>query len=232
MSKLILLTQGKTAIVDDDRFEEVNKFKWYYCKRYAVRDVHVNGKKTSVYMHRLIANAPDELEVDHINGDGTDNRKENLRLCTHAENSRNRRMQSNNTSGYKGVWFQESTGHFVAETRLNGKKISLGSYRTAEEASAVYAAKVTEIHGRFANIVNDVASKNPLRELTKDIVPERNNDPRSNTGYFSVNESGYGNRFYATITYKKELVKIGSFLSLHEAVRAYNAKAIELYGDK
>lgn len=232
MSKLIQLTQGKVAIVDDEDFENLNKFRWYFCKRYAVRDVRVDGKKETIYMHRLVTNAPDHLEVDHINSDGIDNRKENLRLCTHAENSRNRGIAKNNTSKYKGVWFSKRYNRFFAETRLNGKKVYVGSFKTAEEASEAYKTKVLEIHGDFANINNEINLVNPVRAELKDVVPERNNDAKSNTGYFGVSESGYGNRFYVHITDKGKTTKVGSFLSLHEAVRAYNAKALELFGNE
>jgi hypothetical protein len=232
MSKLIQLTQGKVAIVDDEDFEELNKFRWYCDRKYAVRDITSQGIRDRVYMHRLIANAPDHLEVDHINGDGADNRKENLRLCTHAENSRNRRAQKNNTTKYKGVWFSKRDNRFVAETRLNGKKITIGFFKTAEEASEAYKAKVLEIHGAFANTNNEIHLVNPVRDELKDVAPERNNDPKGSSGYFGVSESGYGNRFYVHIRIKGKSVKVGSFLSLHEAALAYNAKAIELFGDK
>jgi hypothetical protein len=232
MSKLIQLTQGKVAIVNDDDFERLNKFRWYFCKRYAVRDVIVNGKKETIYMHRLVTEAPDDLEVDHINGDGIDNRKENLRLCTHAENSRNRGRAKHNTSGHKGVWFSKQSNRFIAETRLNGKKIHVGSFKTAEEASEAYKAKALEVHGDFANIKNEIVSVNPVRDELKDLVPERNNDAKSNTGYFGVNKSNCANRFYVKITFNGECIKIGSFLSLYKAVEAYNAKASELFGEK
>jgi hypothetical protein len=232
MSKLIQLTRGKVAIVDDEDFESLNKFRWYCDRKYAVREIMRQGIKERIYMHRLIANAPDHLEVDHINGDGADNRKDNLRLCTHAENLRNRGRAKHNASGHKGVWFSKQSNRFIAETRLNGKKIHVGSFKTAEEASEAYKAKALEVHGDFANIKNEIVSVNPVRDELKDIVPERNNDAKSNTGYFGVNKSNLGNRFYAKVTFKGESIKIGSFLSLHEAVRAYNAKAIELFGDK
>jgi hypothetical protein len=100
--KEIPLTQGKVALVDDDDFELVSKYRWHINSgRYAIGRV---GGPKKIMMHRLIMNAPIECDVDHINGNGFDNRRANLRFCTHAQNMDNCRKQKNGTtSNYIGV---------------------------------------------------------------------------------------------------------------------------------
>ena len=84
-------------MVDDLDYESLSKFRWTICNRYPVRIEYYNGKRVrSIYMHREILNCPIGLEVDHINGDPLDNQRNNLRTCTHLENSRNRKISKNN----------------------------------------------------------------------------------------------------------------------------------------
>jgi hypothetical protein len=92
--KEIKLTKGKTAIVDDEDFDRLSQYKWQFAViGYARRTVYVKGKKgrQTLYMHRDILATPSDMFTDHINGNRLDNRKENLRVCTQAENNRNRR---------------------------------------------------------------------------------------------------------------------------------------------
>ena len=95
--KTIPLTQGKVALVDDEDYEELMKYKWYARKApnglwYAVRSVHLSGGRWKrISMHRFLMAGDSPLEVDHINGDGLDNRRANLRLVTKSGNQRNRK---------------------------------------------------------------------------------------------------------------------------------------------
>ena len=108
MSRTIPLTKGLFAIVDDEDLEELNKFKWcvtfngakYYACRMPSRKL---GKRKVILMHRQLTNAPPGMDVDHINGNPLDNRRENLRVCSHADNQKNTNRRSRNKSGYKGV---------------------------------------------------------------------------------------------------------------------------------
>jgi len=99
--KEIKLTQGKFAIVDDADYNWLNQWKWYakICSNgkriYVARFQRINGKPTTIYMHRIITNCPEDKEVDHINGDSLDNRRKNLRIVTRSENSNNRRYNRN-----------------------------------------------------------------------------------------------------------------------------------------
>lgn len=88
-------------------------------------------------------------QIDHINCIKTDNRIENLRLASNGQNCANRKLQSNNTSGYKGVWFSKRTNKWCAQVGYNNKKIKLGFYNSPEEAYLAYVNKAIELHGEF-----------------------------------------------------------------------------------
>jgi hypothetical protein len=154
--KLIPLTQGQAAIVDDDDYGWLSRFKWSAQKTnapnahfYAVRHHCVNGKMERIYMHREILGITDSsLHCDHINGITLDNRRTNLRPCNRAQNQWNRKKLSNNTSGYKGVY--KSDKKFTAAIRQNGKRYHLGRFKTIEEAASAYDAASRRLHGDFA----------------------------------------------------------------------------------
>jgi len=111
---------------------------------------YVNNKK-GIPLHRLIMNCPKGKYIDHINGNKLDNRKANLRICTNAENLRNRAMTKKNKSGYKGVHWSNRYKKWVASIGKNYKVFVLGQYNTPEEAYAAYCKAAMELHGEFAN---------------------------------------------------------------------------------
>lgn len=130
--------------VDDEDFERLNGMKWYvrHCKHSAGHAVHVkfvrrNGKKTStpIYMHRLVVNAPRGMDVDHINHDTFDNRKENLRICSHFDNLLNRRgAQRGSRSKYLGVGWSNDRQAWIAT--LRSKYLGIGRGPEGEIAMA------------------------------------------------------------------------------------------------
>lgn len=125
----------------------------YIWKQYATQKR--NGIK--VALHRVIMSRMLERElstdeqVDHINGNGLDNRRGNLRLATGSQNQANRPTTKNNTSGYKGVSWHKKSKKWSARIRVHGKRISLGHYHTPEEAHKVYCAAADKYFGEFAN---------------------------------------------------------------------------------
>lgn len=154
---VISLTQGKVASVDDGDFESLNKKKWFAMNRgrlwYAVRtEKDENGKTVQRLMHRTILSAPTGMDVDHINGDGLDNRRENLRTCSHAENCRNRGYNSNSKSGIKGVIWDKSRNKWTAGVKVDGKRYNLGRFSSKDEAVEVYRKALKHYHGEFAHI--------------------------------------------------------------------------------
>lgn len=149
--KEIQLTQGKVALVDDDDFEWLNQWKWRISKRgyaYRVESKKIGGK--SIYMHVQITNRPIGMNTDHINGIRLDNQRKNLRICTPAQNSKNHNKQQNNTSGYKGVYWDKKNNKWKAQIKNSGKQISLGRYENILDAAMAYNNAAIKYYGDFA----------------------------------------------------------------------------------
>lgn len=153
--KKIPLTRGKFALVDDDDYEYLSRWKWATSTSgYAIRNRPRNGqpKKTQMYMHRVLLGEPQGVQVDHANCDRLDNRRDNLRLATNAQNQQNRTMQKNNTTGFKGV-YRNSKLPYMYEARIGvgGKNIYLGLFRSPEEASRAYSEASKRHHREFSH---------------------------------------------------------------------------------
>lgn len=147
--KKIPLTQGMFAIVDDEDYDELSRYKWcaygnhgnFYAKR-------ANGVFKQVLMHRQILDAPDGMDVDHIDGNGLNNAKENLRVCLTSENNRNVQKRSDNSSGFKGVSLKK--GKYIAQIQVDGHKMHVGSFSTPQEAAKAYDDAAVKYHQEFA----------------------------------------------------------------------------------
>jgi hypothetical protein len=158
MTREIPLTQGQVALIDDEDFDLVAQYKWYawwnpHTKSfYATTTIRKpDGKWTTIYMHRLIMNAPKGKHVDHIFHLTLDNRKSELRLCTPSQNAHNSVKRTDNTSGFKGVCFDRRAQKWVAHIQTNGKQKHIGYYATAELANAACMESRPELHGTFMN---------------------------------------------------------------------------------
>jgi hypothetical protein len=151
----IPLTQGKYAIVDPDDYFRLSKFKWYVVfggsTYYAVRTIFIDGKRHRLPMHRAILKVADSLVVDHINHNGLDNRKANLRIATVAQNAWNAE-RPRGRSGYKGVSFDKRTGLWRVFIAYNGKRKQLGSFHDKREAAKAYDRAAKKYHGQFASL--------------------------------------------------------------------------------
>lgn len=148
--KRIPLTQDRFAFVDDEDYEYLMQWKWILLingkHKYAIR--RENGKP--IMMHRVIMRVSDGFIVDHRNGNGLDNTRSNLRVCTNEENIRNRKLNQNSTTGYKGVTRRNS--RFTAKVVFQGKDYFLGRFDTAVEAAKAYDKKAKELFGEFAKL--------------------------------------------------------------------------------
>lgn len=154
----IPLTRGKVAIIDEDDFEIVSQHKWHagtdgwnwYAQTNIPRE---GGGQRTIKMHRLLLGLTDpKIQVDHRDGDGLNNRRENIRACTASENQWNTGAQINNSSGFKGVNWDKQCRKWKAAIWVNGKRKHLGLHDTPEAAYAAYCADALELHGEFHNL--------------------------------------------------------------------------------
>ena len=148
---VVTLTKGLTAVIDAADVPLVSGYYWsalinvYYGHAYAVR--FQSGK--AILMHRVLLDAPKGLQVDHIDGDGLNNRRANIRLCTPNLNQANRAVERRNRIGAKGVSISRTGRRFKASITPNGKKIHLGSFATKQEAAAAYKGAARVLWGNF-----------------------------------------------------------------------------------
>lgn len=153
------LTQGMVALVDKQDYKEVMKYKWYVDKKRKVSYAShtfldpLTKTQKKVTMHRFIMDTPKGMHTDHINGNGLDNRRSNLRICTASQNRHNVGVISTNTSGYKGVVYHPQTKlKWLAQICFNGKNIYLGVYPTKELAYEAYCKACIKYHGEFSRL--------------------------------------------------------------------------------
>lgn len=152
---------GKFALIDDEDYDRLSEFNWYFHPTgYTYSIIKINGIPTTVLMHRYINNTPSGLDTDHINGNRLDNRKENLRSCSHSDNCKNRPISKNNKSGFKGVsvfnvkYKGKCMPYIRAKIRVSGKSIHLGNFETLELASKAYEEASKKYFGEFARPSN------------------------------------------------------------------------------
>jgi len=153
--KTINLTKNAVAIVDDEDFEHLSKWKWHLSVNgYAARRTKkINNKSIMVYMHRVLMKLHygDKEQVDHADMDKLNNQKTNLRFCNKSTNSMNRLVQKNNLSGFKGVSYIPKKKRWFARIMVDRKVTYLGMYKTPEEAHLAYKNAADRLHNEFAN---------------------------------------------------------------------------------
>lgn len=150
----VTLTRGCETFLDADDAHLVSDFNWQVqpaiTSMYATRAVRTARGMRKVAMHRLIMDAPDGLEVDHIDGNGLNNRRCNLRLATTAQNQHNQAIGARNTSGFKGVTWHKGKKKWYARIKNEEKRHCIGLFDTALEAHEACVAARIRLHGQFA----------------------------------------------------------------------------------
>jgi len=149
--KYIELSQGARAKVDDADYKELSKHNWSLSTYgYAVRNKRLGkNSRTIEYMHKIVCSSAGS-QTDHINGDRLDNRRANLRLCSPAENARNRKLQKNSTSGYSGVLFHKANSKWKARIKHMGDWIHLGYFIDKEDAIRARSKAEDIYFGKFS----------------------------------------------------------------------------------
>jgi hypothetical protein len=152
--KSIPLSGGMVALVDDSDYESLRGRVWRTSRTdhrlYAVTDSRSRGVRTFAYMHRLIMKAESQEVVDHIDGDGLNNQRVNLRCCKQHQNLANSARRSDNTSGYKGVSWSAPMAKWMAMHMFNGERLYLGCFQTPIGAALAYDKSLRERCGEFA----------------------------------------------------------------------------------
>lgn len=153
MAKLIPLTHGACALVDDGDYDRLMQHKWFLSRSgYAIRHVWTGEKSIAEHMHRVVIGADcNGFDVDHINGDPLDNRRCNLRIATRSQNMANARAHRDG-SGYKGITFDKRRNKYFARICINYKTRFLGYYDTAEEAAEAYNKAAVNTFGVFSKL--------------------------------------------------------------------------------
>lgn len=151
---IIKLTKGFSTVVDDDIPMEIigRKLQAVQGKKNKYPYAVIKINKRQFFLHKLIMKAPKGMVVDHINGDTLDNRRENLRICSQLENSWNRKTNSNNIFGLKGVNYHKKSGKYRARISVANKRISLGLFKTPEDAFEAYKIASKIYHKEFSNV--------------------------------------------------------------------------------
>jgi len=149
-AKLIPLTQGKFAIVDAEDYDWLVQYKWH-CRHnrnkfYAYR----NKARKTISMHRQLIGDTNALLVDHIDGNGLNNRKSNLRICTAAQNTYNKHPRSNSHSRYKGLTWHKRNKRWEVQIIKSSKRTFIGSFDNELNAAMAYDRKAEQLFGEFA----------------------------------------------------------------------------------
>jgi hypothetical protein len=213
------------ATYDIADHELVSQYKWYAWKHrttiYAVASIRdANGKQTQIKMHRLIMGVTDpKILIDHKNGNGLCNTRENLRICTNQQNLMNRGAQKNSTSGLKGVFWSKQQNMWFGKITISGKQRHLGFFACKDRAALAYNEASKRLCGNFAWI-------NPVKEGVEPIGRRLRKTNKS--GYIGVCFHKRSGKYYAATRQRH----IGSFDTAIEAAYAYDKRVIELFGEE
>lgn len=148
------ISRGYFALIDAEDVERISPWLWSALERPG-RSPYVfrKEKRATIYLHRFLMDAPTGLQVDHIDGNGLNCRRSNMRLCTASQNQMNRtNSRSEKSSRYKGVFWSKHHRKWIAQIKLNYINTRLGGFDSEDEAAKAYDAAAVEAFGPFARL--------------------------------------------------------------------------------
>jgi hypothetical protein len=236
--KYIKLIRGQLSMVDDDMFDLLSKFNWYLKSSdgnfYAKMAIFDSEKKKNkfTYMHSLVVDAPKGFVIDHKDGNGLNNQRDNLRVCTQSQNNFNKPATKRSKTGFKGVTILPN-GRFLAQITINKVHYYLGCFASAELASEAYFKKAKEAHGEFLNL-----NPHQNKAVLIDSLLQKYDDQKlfisscNTSGFIGVSFFRKTNKFRAYLTLNGKFKFIGYFSDAKTAALAYNKAASEHFGEK
>lgn len=224
-------SDGKEVYVDDEDYDYLNKFNWSYNGRYAVSNIN----KNTINMHRLIIkinniNIPKGYIVDHIDGDGLNNTKLNLRVCTQSNNQMNKaKTKSKTTSKYKGVYFDKHNKKWNAtiEHSIDGnrKKINLGLFDDEELSARVYDVNAITLFGEYAR------TNFPLEDYINNSMYDEfiriNRESKKSSRFKYVSWAKNINKWAVELNHNKTKYRLGYYDDEVEAAKVANKFIID-----
>lgn len=215
---------GKYAIVDDADSDLVAGYSWRGVISgnvlYAHTDMFIDGKWRTVRMHRFILNTTPSQLVDHKNGNGLDNQRNNLRIATRRQNRQNAKQKSDSTTKYKGVRKAVSGFQWQATITVNGKRVALGGYRTQWDAAKAYNDAATRYFGEYAKL-NDLPEQPDADDQP---LPE----PPKSSPYIGVIYDKLRNKWHAQGPKLEGRIKrLGRYATQEDAAKARDAYCIK-----
>lgn len=240
--KLVPLTKGYSAVVDDNDYDLVMRFKWQASPRksgkvYAVTKIARPGRSsTSLYMHRLIVAASDFPDVDHWDNDGLNNTRANLRPCTESQNLANQSGRPGTTSEYKGVHWCKKERMWIASIGMKNPRVKrIGCFESEENAAIAYDIAAFKQWGEFAklNFPGEVRDEQEFyAQFQSNKIKRRRHDKPFSSVFGGVVWHKSSRKWMARVLCDGKRVYAGSFDSELEAALAHDVTAIRLLGNK
>jgi len=190
------------------------------------------GRRTSARMHREILGLYDpRIHVDHKDRNPANNQRKNLRICSNSQNKCNQGLSTSNSTGRKGVFWNKMSCKFEVKLQKEGRQYSAGLFDDLDEAARAYDQKAIELFGEFALTNADLDTYSVTPDMSKFRPRQPSLCSRNTSGRRGVRWHKASRKWQSRIKHKEREYHIGYFDDLDEAARAYDKKAVELYGD-
>jgi hypothetical protein len=223
------------VLISYEDYPLVKGYTWRVTKSrsgtlYATTAIYIPEKQNNktLFMHNLIMGV---RGIDHINRNGLDNRRDNLRVATQRQNAKNQSTKITNKYGVKGVSYDAKNKMYSCHITNDYKHIFIGYFFSVVEAAMKYNEASEIFHGEYG--AKNILSEEQIKELKKYDLPHREFPQRKNnsTGFRGVNPAPNG-KFFGKIKANGRQIHLGTFKTAKEAAAAYNSASVMYYGDR